>query len=708
MAQTTLESYFNSRKRPAVDDIKKVNEKVLILDKNETPTSKEHSLNSRTIIYQESPKSSTSKSSTAPKLNRRTPKTISRRKLIPDLTENTRIKTSAKKSLLFAFNASKHEENVRNKSEQTCLAKTKKSLLASFNATETKEKELKQVEIFKSETDVTVKTEPVHNSKGESTKKTNSEEAISKPSIQDNVNISSESASSSKTPDKLKNCNKDLDLGSIKKKLIKSSRLDDLRNALKKVNEGHKKLKEIQSRNTSTPPEPKGPTLSPFKAIEFEVPVSPVKMFSPVKSSRVPDSPSLLRRAVLLSPTKTVPNNQPYISPRKLFSDSFASALQKSPDTSNKYRSYERFSSLVCSGKPAFILPYHYRVLAETFRSVDTVVSIMQNRNETILFSKLKSSVQQLSRKNLSESHLGQIATIFPKAYTFVQQKVRILGNQNEAYELVIKPVFESREEDKDGGKNLMTPSILLERKRQFYDALVEIVKTHHEEFLKSLDPPLIVPKEKLTRWHPAFDVESCPEIKAAPMPQPPNSEKCTTARDVLSKARDLFMANPRMEKALERLSENNSNNTTSTSKAIPALANALKGIPKSLLEKVRARQAAKAVELLTRNPEENKRRYELTRLPELARILRNIFVTEKKNVIVKSFVIQKLCESYREILDQTEMAHHLNLLQEAVPNWVAITMVGRQEYVKLCKKTELSDVLNKLNQLVEKNSLNL
>lgn len=52
-------------------------------------------------------------------------------------------------------------------------------------------------------------------------------------------------------------------------------------------------------------------------------------------------------------------------------------------------------------------------------------------------------------------------------------------------------------------------------------------------------------------------------------------------------KARDIFGVNPRMEKALERLSENNVTNTTATSKSIPALANALKGIPKSLLEKV-------------------------------------------------------------------------------------------------------------------------
>uniref|UniRef100_T1I8X7 CDT1 domain-containing protein n=1 Tax=Rhodnius prolixus TaxID=13249 RepID=T1I8X7_RHOPR len=476
-------------------------------------------------------------------------------------------------------------------------------------------------------------------------------------------------------------------------------------------------------------------------------------MISSVDNTKVPDSPSLLRRSVFLSPTKSAPNSLPYISPKKLFSDSFNSALEKSSPTSpNKQGAYERFYALACSGKPAFTLPFSYRSLAETFRAVDTVVSIMQNRNETIIFSKLRSSVQQLSK-----NHLGQIASVFPEAYSFSQEKIRILGNQNDSYELVIKPVFENKEEEKEKAKGLMTPSILLDRKRRFYNALLDIVKTHHEDFLKTLQPPLKVPKDKLTRWHPAFDVESCPEISAENLPQPPNIEKYSTAKDVLSlyvgktdvpysgttagtsrneprlynadpqerkpkarkwrsesafffffsdKARDIFGVNPRMEKALERLSENNVTNTTATSKSIPALANALKGIPKSLLEKVRARQAAKAVELLTRNPEENKRRYELTRLPELARLLRNIFVTEKKNIIAKPLLLTKLCESFREIMDQSEMAHHIELLRDTVPGWIIISVVDNKEFVKLCKETNLTVVLGKLNQLVAKNSI--
>lgn len=47
------------------------------------------------------------------------------------------------------------------------------------------------------------------------------------------------------------------------------------------------------------------------------------------------------------------------------------------------------------------------------------------------------------------------------------------------------------------------------------------------------------VPKEKIVRWHPEFDVESCKPIEQSDLPQPPHVEKITTAKDVLGKNRN-------------------------------------------------------------------------------------------------------------------------------------------------------------------------
>jgi len=66
-------------------------------------------------------------------------------------------------------------------------------------------------------------------------------------------------------------------------------------------------------------------------------------------------------------------------------------------------------------------------------------------------------------------------------------------------------------------------------------------VKNEHEKFLLSLETPRLmnIPKEKLVRWHPEFDVESCKKIEQAILPQPPYVEK-STAKDVLGKNYDI------------------------------------------------------------------------------------------------------------------------------------------------------------------------
>lgn len=61
-------------------------------------------------------------------------------------------------------------------------------------------------------------------------------------------------------------------------------------------------------------------------------------------------------------------------------------------------------------------------------------------------------------------------------------------------------------------------------------------VKDEHEEFLKNLETPMIVPRNKLVRWHPEFDIENCKAIEKAELPQPPNVEKASSAKDVLGK----------------------------------------------------------------------------------------------------------------------------------------------------------------------------
>lgn len=66
---------------------------------------------------------------------------------------------------------------------------------------------------------------------------------------------------------------------------------------------------------------------------------------------------------------------------------------------SEKVPAYQRFHALAQPGPPGLVLPYKYQVLAEMFRSMDTIVGMLYNRSETVTFAKVKQGVQDMMRK---------------------------------------------------------------------------------------------------------------------------------------------------------------------------------------------------------------------------------------------------------------------------------------------------------------------
>lgn len=470
---------------------------------------------------------------------------------------------------------------------------------------------------------------------------------------------------------------KELSLGDIKSKLTRSARLAELKASMARYDEGRKKLNQIEKAKQNQGSSLDVPQLNEFASIELDIPVSPAK--SPMKS--------------------------PMKSPLKSLIGSRSPAFQ-------------RYSSLAVSGEPSLTLPSSYRHLAELFRCLDTVASLLFNRKEIITFKKLQPAVQEMSRKTFTLNHVAQMVTVFPNAFTLKQEKVHNFGtpSKQDKYQLVMEPVVELSSSD-DGGAPSMTPSVLLERRRKFYHKLLEIVKKHHQEFLQSLDPPLTVPLGSLTRWHPEFAVDEVPDVVPTPLPQPPNLDKCFSAKDVLAKARDLYSCNSRMEKALQSVANASSgiplanvnvegvdppaptNTQQSPSKSLQ-LASALKGIPKALLEKIRARQAAKAMEAMTRTSAQCKEASQYSRLPELARILRNVFVAEKKGALPLEIVLEKVGNSYRSTLSPKDLEEHLRLIAKSVPGWISFEHLLKTDYLRLSKKADMNRVMKRLDDL--------
>ncbi|XP_026549443.1 DNA replication factor Cdt1-like [Notechis scutatus] len=383
------------------------------------------------------------------------------------------------------------------------------------------------------------------------------------------------------------------------------------------------------------------------------------------------------------------------IRQRKLSPQEGRKDLAPTAETSEKVPAYQRFHTLAQDVPPGLLLPYKYKVLAEMFRSTDTIVAMMFNRLEAVTFAKVKQGVQEMTRKRFEERHLGQMKTVYPGSYVLRQERnIPTFGGPGKqgAYQLTIEPELGTGEK--------LTASRLMERRSIFCKNLTARVKEHHKAFLASLDPPMAIAEDELTRWHPRFPVDQVPEIVPAELPQPPHVDRVTTAQEVLAKAQG--MLTPKMEKALTNLVLRTAGNGSPSSPqpprpALPGTPNSLRGVSQSLVERVRAKEAQKLQALMTRNPQQEQRLAMLGRLPKMARILRNVFVAEKKQALPMELACQRMTDSYQALMPTGEMEKHLHLFAELLPDWVRILAIRQENYLKLDKAMDLNIVTERL-----------
>lgn len=73
---------------------------------------------------------------------------------------------------------------------------------------------------------------------------------------------------------------------------------------------------------------------------------------------------------------------------------------------------------------------------------------------------------------------------------------------------------------------------------------------------------------------------------------------------------------------------------------------------------KIRAKEAQKLQAAMTRNPAQEDRLLMMSRLPELARILRTVFVAEKKPALIMEVACNRMIASYRSALSTGGCKH--------------------------------------------------
>lgn len=228
--------------------------------------------------------------------------------------------------------------------------------------------------------------------------------------------------------------------------------------------------------------------------------------------------------------------------------------------------------------------------------------------------------------------------------------------------------------------------------------------------------------------------------MEPAALPQPPLTKVINTAADVLSTARSLFSKNPRLEAALERTAQKSNDTvsqkeTDSHSKATTTAATlteakktpatpsiqtetkktpatpqapnknislALKGISTSLLEKIRAREAAAASRVMVRSAADNRQLEVLSRLPEMARILRHTLVAEKRAALQWEVAVARCKESHSGMLAAVEVEEHIEMLLREMPDWITKHKLSSGLFIKVSKTKDINAVTDKLQSLLK------
>ena len=309
-----------------------------------------------------------------------------------------------------------------------------------------------------------------------------------------------------------------------------------------------------------------------------------------------------------------------------------------------KVPAYQRYHSLSQPVNRSLPLPLLYARLQEVFRSTDTIVSMMYNRQERITLDKLARHTTDLMNKKWEVKSLQQILCVFPQAYNL---RWRTKLRAGEGLELVVEPnmnykrdlsnLFDSEQQV----ARLMGGELLVERRDMFRNSLLDIVKDHHEQFLAALDPPIEADRSKLTKWHKHFEVDLLPDIDLADLP--PNPQDILQAPQ--QKNPSIFSVNPRLGQILTDIDNGNGklasdkSHQESPSKSVSSPMKArLEGVKPDLIARVKAKEAARAKLEMTRTPEELARISTLKKLPNLARVLRLTIKTTLGGINKKFF----------------------------------------------------------------------
>jgi len=404
--------------------------------------------------------------------------------------------------------------------------------------------------------------------------------------------------------------------------------------------------------------------------------LSKTEALKPTGRPSLPPTSLLMKLETPRTPTKCQ-SVYPTASPLKSSTKATASP-RKTP-------AFKRFHSLTKPLDRSLPMCYNYRLLADVFRAVDSTVAMFYNRKELITVAKLCCTVQDMTKRPFLPCYLPQIRCLFPEAFHFTWEKVERFNKVTHSLQVVPNLSYKR---SLMGGlgetpvlqptQHTLTSEHLVERRQIFSNSLLQLMKDQHAEFLSNLKPPIVIDDSLLTAWHKDFNVDSCLDVEELALPPHPDQEPVQSLKEPLEDEQEI--------EATEKGKENTEEISNS-------------GLPASLLAKIRAKEAAKAIREMTRTEAEKKRISCLRKLPGHARFMRTLLISERKASVTVQFAVTKLMALSPHGTEKKDLEEELRTLVVESEGWLSLHRVALEDIFKIAKPHRINETVRLLDE---------
>lgn len=304
------------------------------------------------------------------------------------------------------------------------------------------------------------------------------------------------------------------------------------------------------------------------------------------------------------------------------------------------------------------MLPTSHLLLLDIFAGIETAANLLKTRQELMTFGAVSTVVRKNSKRDFTFRSLSQLAHLIPEALAVLPSR----NPRNTGREHFVLRLDSVDKKTVDGPVNTSFVSLLgggatRARRRMLHDRLLDHVREHHKAFLKTQG----IKAFESNMWHDEFDLETdVPQLGAPPLypmqlPAIVSTPK-KSAKKVAKSVSPAKNAAPVAEPTESPKSD--------------ATGDGASCIPTSLLERVRARSAARQASVLAKNQDHRTNPDFLERLPATMDAVVSILRNDKRQAFGWGQLIGRLVKSHPRKWEREELERQLTTITEIADEW--------------------------------------